>query len=215
VKSPGTAVAAPYNGLGDASGFPPTDAWTDAEPVYFDTDWQGNNADPLRSTEVRLLWTAENLFLKFVSRYRGITVFAHAEPNGRRDKLWDRDVAEVFLQPDPSALRHYKEFEVSPNGFWIDLDIHNGALADLKSGLQRRILVDESAKIWAAELAIPMNSLVEPFDPRAIWRVNFYRVEGPTEPRFYSSWQPTNTARPNFHVPELFGHLRFAPSRRY
>ena len=60
------------------------------------------------------------------AKYRDITVFTDAKPDGRRDQLWDRDVAEVFLQPDPSQLRHYKEFEVSPNGFWIDLDIGAG-----------------------------------------------------------------------------------------
>jgi alpha-galactosidase len=210
VKPPGTAVAARYRGAVDDSGFPQTNAWKNTKPVHFDTDWQGLNADPQRSTEIRLLWTTENLYLKFVSRYRVITVFSDAEPDGRRDKLWDRDVAEVFLQPDPGALRRYKEFEVSPNGFWIDLDIDNGALADLKSGLKRRVAVDESTTTWTAELAIPIKSLVPHFDPRATWRVNFYRVEGAAEPRFYSSWQPTNTAQPNFHVPELFGYLKFA-----
>jgi len=210
VKSPGTSVAAAYNGPLDDSGFPQAEAWIDAEAVRFDGDWQGKNADPQRSTEVRLLWSTANLYLKFVSRYRILTVFADAEPNGRRDQLWDRDVVEVFLQPDTTVLRQYKEFEVSPNGYWIDLDIDNGALADLQSGLKRRVVVDESAKTWTAELAIPMKSLVQHFDPRATWRVNFYRVEGATEPRFYSSWQPTNTAKPNFHVPELFGYLKFA-----
>lgn len=209
MKSPGTVVAAPYAGSLEDFGFPQAGAWSNAEPVRFDTDWQGKNGDPQRSTEVRLLWTAETLYLKFVSRYRVITVFADAEPNGRRDKLWDRDVAEVFLQPDPNTLRQYKEFEVSPNGYWIDLDIDNGALADLKSGLKRRVVVDESAKTWTAELAIPMKCLLPHFDSRATWRVNFYRVEGAAEPRFYSSWQPTNTAQPNFHVPELFGYLKF------
>ena len=47
------------------------------------------------------------------------------------------------------------------------------------------------------------------FAPAAVWRVNFYRVEGQQEPRFYSAWQPTNTPHPNFHVPEAFGRLRF------
>lgn len=210
MKASGTVVAAPYAGTLDASGFPQAEAWTNAEPVRFDADWQGRNADPQRSTEVRLLWTTENLYLKFVSRYRVLTVFADAEPGGRRDKLWDRDVAEVFLQPDPNVLRQYKEFEVSPNGYWIDLDINSGELADLKSGLKRRVAMDESAKTWTAELAIPMKSLVKHFDPHAIWRVNFYRVEGAAEPRFYSSWQPTNTAQPNFHVPDLFGYLKFS-----
>ena len=30
---------------------------------------------------------------------------------------------EAFLQPDDSDPLIYKELEVSPNGFWIDLDI--------------------------------------------------------------------------------------------
>ena len=137
----------------------------------------------------------------------------NADPQRSTDQLWDRDVAEVFLQPDSSDLRRYKEFEVSPNGFWIDLDIDNGALQDLRSGLYRSVSVNEPAKTWTAELAIPMKSLLPHFDPRAVWRVNFYRVEGPTEPRFYSAWRPTNTPLPNFHVPELFGYLKFESPR--
>lgn len=211
VNSLRTVVATLYNGTLDDSGFPMANSWNIAHPVHFDADWQAKNADPKRSTEVRILWTPETLYLKFVARYKVITVFNDAEPNGRRNKLWDRDVAEVFLQPDPSTLRHYKEFEVSPNGYWIDLDINDRALADLKSGLIRRVHLDEAAKTWTAELAIPMKSLVQRFDEHATWRINFYRVEGAAEPRFYSSWQPTNTAQPNFHVPELFGYLKFAP----
>ena len=203
------AVAAPLDDSLDA-GFPPSKAWRSAKPILFDSDWQGKNADPQRQTEVRLLWTHEFLYLKFLANYRLITVFDDSDSNGRRDKLWDRDVAEVFLQPDPHQLRRYKEFEVSPNGFWIDLEINNGKLRHLKTGLQRRVNIDEAKKTWTAELAIPMKSLTEHFDP-AVWHVNFFRVEGPTEPRFYSAWQPTNTPQPNFHVPERFGYLKFAP----
>jgi alpha-galactosidase len=204
-----TALAASFHGSPDPAGFPPSKTWRTAKPVLFDTDWQGKNADPHRQTEVRLLWARELLYLKFVARYRLITVFDGADPGGRRDKLWDRDVAEVFLQPDPTQLRRYKEFEVSPNSFWIDLEIANGVLQHLQSGLQRRVSVDEAKKTWTAELAIPMRSLTQHFDPAAVWRVNFFRVEGPTEPRFYSAWQPTNTPQPNFHVPERFGFLKF------
>jgi Carbohydrate-binding family 9 len=72
------------------------------------------------------------------------------------------------------------------------------------------VILEEAKKTWTAELAIPMKSLVEKFEPAAIWRVNFYRVEGAREPRFYSAWRPTGTAVPNFHVPETFGELVFA-----
>ncbi len=70
---------------------------------------------------------AETLFLRFECRYREIWVFDDSDPNGRRDGLWDRDVAEAFLQPDDFGSRNYKEFEVSPNGFWVDLQISERA----------------------------------------------------------------------------------------
>jgi alpha-galactosidase len=208
-----TAVAVRMVELPDADGFPKQSSWELAAPLHFNADWQGKNADPARETEVRLLWTPETFFLRFRAKYRDITVFTDAKLDGRRDQLWDRDVAEVFLQPDPSQLRRYKEFEVSPNGFWIDLDIGLGQKHDLKSGLRRRVILNEATKTWVAELALPMNGLVERFDPAATWKVNFYRVEGTAEPRFYSAWRPTKTPAPNFHVPEEFGDLVFAESR--
>ena len=207
-----TATAVRMNGRTGADGFPELSSWEAAGSLRFQADWQGKNADPERETEVRLLWTRETLYLRFLARYRVITVFADAEPNGRRDQLWDRDVAEVFLQPNVSDRRRYMEFEVSPNGMWIDLDIAPGEKHDLKSELRRRATLNEAGKTWIAELALPMKSLVQRFDPVATWRVNFFRVEGPNEPRFYSAWQPTGTPAPNFHVPEAFGQLIFADS---
>ena len=142
----------------------PAAEWRQAKPVTFCQDWQGKNPDPNRQTEVRVLWTPQTLFLRFECRYRELYVFADSDPNGRRDHLWDRDVAEVFLQPDPSRPTEYKEFEVSPNGFWIDLDISPGQKPDLKSGMQRSVVLDERARTWTAELAIPIKALTSEFE---------------------------------------------------
>jgi alpha-galactosidase len=184
--------------------------WENARPVAFCTDWQGKDPDPGRETVARMLWTQRTLYLRFECRYRELCLFADAEPNGRRDHLWDRDVAEAFLQPDPSRPRFYKEFEVSPNGMWIDLDISPNGLADLKSGLQRSVFLNEESHVWTAELAIPLKALTSRFDSNAVWRANFYRIEGAKEARTYLAWQPTGTPQPNFHVPSAFGRLRFA-----
>jgi alpha-galactosidase len=191
----------------------PAKEWQTASPISFCSDWQGKNPDPALDTEVRVLWSPSTLYLRFACPYRELHVFNDADPNGRRDHLWDRDVAEAFLQPDPSRPRYYKEFEIAPNGFWIDLDVSPMRLADLKSGLQRSVWLDKGRRAWFAELAIPMKSLTTNFDPAVVWRANFYRVEGPKEPRAYLAWCPTNTAQPNFHVPDAFGKLHFASSR--
>lgn len=187
----------------------PASAWRLSEPVSFCSDWQGKNPDPGLETEVRALWSASDLYLRFACRYRDLYVFDDWNANGRRDHLWDRDVAEAFLQPEPSPERYYKEFEVAPNGMWIDLDINPSGLDDLQSGLARSVHVDEVTRVWAAELKLPFRSLVPEFDSSKVWRANFYRIEGQREPRQYMAWQPTFTPQPNFHVPEAFGTFRF------
>jgi alpha-galactosidase len=236
--------------------------WNSAVPVRFSADWQGKNADPSLETEVRVLWSPATLYLRFVCHYRDLFVFDDSDPNGRRNYLWERDVAEAFLQPPESMAKSghvapharvgeagrnaapnstgedarastinyhkvegdydtpyasYKEFEIAPNGMWIDLDIIPSGRGDLRSDMTRSVHVDEKRKIWTAELAIPVKALTTNFDPSATWRVNFYRVEGKAEPRKYMAWQPTMSPQPNFHVPERFGSLLFRnppPSRR-
>ena len=189
-------------------------AWDMAGPVAFCSDWQGRHPDPLRETEVRLLWSHEFLFVRFRARFRDIHVFP--EPNTRRDQLWLRDVAEVFIQPEPEDHGHYLEFEVSPNGSWLDLDIHldpdnnERRKSDLLCALRSKVIVDEPARVWVAELGLPMNCLTETFRPDASWKINFFRVEGQEPARFYSAWRPTHTLQPNFHVPEAFGELQFS-----
>jgi len=204
-----TAVAYRLSGVPDVEGFPSKLSWDGAAAFSFDQNWKGENPEPARATEVRLLWTPETLFLRFLAKYESLNVYTEARSDGWRDQLWDRDVAEVFLQPDSSDPLVYKEIEVGPNGFWIDLNISRGTREEMRSGLKRRVILDETVKTWTAELSIPMNSLTPKFDANHDWRVNFYRVEGATEPRFYSAWSATHTEKPNFHVPEAFGKLVF------
>jgi hypothetical protein len=203
------AFASRFASRPDAEGFPGSSAWMESSPQRFEHDWKGENADPARSTEVRLLWTPDTLYVRFLANYRTITVFPDAREDGWRDELWKRDVAEVFLQPESRDPWKYKEFEVSPNGQWIDLDIANRGKEELRSKLWRRVVQDALAKTWTAEMAIPMRSLTANFDPKQTWRVNFFRVEGEGEPRFYSAWSPTYSQEANFHVPGAFGKLAF------
>lgn len=193
----------------DTQGFPESSAWQHAPALQYHHDWQGQNPDAQRATEVRLLWSPETLFIRFHCNYRTITVFPDARADGWRYEMWDRDVAETFLQPDATDAMVYTEFEVSPNNQWIDLAVSHGKIEELHSGLRRRVAMDEKAKTWNAELAIPMKSLTKQFDPKRSWRANFYRIEGEKEPRFYAAWSPTFTPKPSFHVPSAFGTLAF------
>ena len=204
-----TAFALRFAGQLDAGNFPDRTAWEKAPAIRYENDWQGQNPDPQRATEVRLLWTPDALFIRFHCNYKTITVFPDSREDGFRLGMWDRDVAEGFLQPDSTDPMVYTEFEVSPNNMWIDLAVSHGKIEELHSGLRRRVVMDEKVKTWTAEFAIPMKGLTKQFDPKKPWRANFYRIEGQQEPRFYSAWSPTLTPKPSFHVPARFGTLVF------
>lgn len=204
-----TAFALRFRGQLDAGTFPDAAAWEKSPAIRYENDWQGQNPEPQRATEVRLLWTPDTLFLRFHCSYKTITVFPDSRADGYRLGMWDRDVAETFLQPDFTDPMAYTEFEVSPNNMWIDLAVSHGKIEELHSGLRRRVVMDEKAKTWTAELAIPMKGLTKQFDPKKPWRANFYRIEGQQEPRFYAAWSPTFTPKPSFHVPARFGTLVF------
>lgn len=188
----------------------PAPEWQRAAAQTFCADWQGNNGEAGHETQVRVLWSEDAVYVRFKSHYRELNLFPDAVPGTRRDRLWERDVAEVFLQSDPSRPNSYCEFEVSPNGMWLDLSISRAGRADLKSYMQSSVFLDEKARTWAAELAIPMRSLTPAFDHQSPWKANFFRVEGRQEPRRYMCWRPTHSHKPDFHVPGAFGLLRFA-----
>jgi len=193
-----------------ANGFPIAADWQRPQAIRFSHDWQGKNASPQRETEVRLLWSEFELYVRFRCAYQSIDVYPDYDLNGRRDYLWERDVAEVFLQTDRFGEKYYKEFEVSPNAQWLDLDITPQGLKHITSGMRIAVRSYPHLHQWTAILAIPTAALTQNFDPAQSWRVNFFRCEGLDPDRFYSSWQPTETEQPNFHVPEKFGWLRFA-----
>ena len=150
------------------------------------------------------------LYVRFRCRYRTIHVFQDAEQNGRRDELWDRDVAEVFLQPDRFGEKYYKEFEVSPNGQWLDLDITPEGLGYIASGMRcyGRSRRSQHA-MWTAELAIPIGAITEQFRSRPTLAGELLSLRRNRSAALLRSLAADWTPEPNFHVPQKFGWLRF------
>ena len=126
--------------------------------------------------------------------------------------LWDRDVCEIFLAPDPANPSHYFEFEAAPTGEWVDLGITitpSGRETDwdFDSGFTTAAKPEEE-QLWVG-MRIPWSEAIPKPESGEEWRVNVFRCVGPEAPERYLAWLPTGTEEPNFHVPEAFGSLRF------
>lgn len=152
---------------------------------------------------------------------------ARLTTTGRKDfaHLWEEDVYEVFLCPDP-ATPVYFEYEVSPLNFELPLLVpnHRGEFmgwipwhyeGDRK--VHKAVTVaggpqqpGASVAGWRAEIFIPFAlfrglSNVPPATGSR-WRANFYRVDHDRTPPTQWHWA---TVGPSFHEYWNFGDLIF------
>ena len=185
--------------------------WKDEPVIVAGNDARGE-AVPGHRTEIRSRWTHNNIYFLFVCPYQELYLRPHPSQTTETNHLWDWDVAEVFVGSDFNRITRYKEFEVSPQGEWVDLDIdRESPLPEggwlWNSGFTVKARIDPARKIWYAEMRIPLHSIDErPPAPGREMRINFYRCQGRGATRKYIAWRPTGAA--TFHVPQAFGRLR-------
>ncbi len=171
-----------------------------------------NELVPGHRTQVFARWTQRSLYFLFVCPYEELYMKPSPDTLHETNLMWDYDVAEVFIGADFEKIWQYREFEISPQGEWVDLDIdrkapkpEGGWLWNSDFGHAARI--DASKKIWYAAFRIPVRSFTEkPPAVGAQYRINLYRIQGPPPNRKSICWRPTGA--PTYHVPEAFGLLR-------
>ncbi len=166
---------------------------------------------PGHLTEIRSRWTRGYIYILFVCPYQQL----HMKPDPKTDEetnhLWDWDVAEAFIGSDFKNIHLYKEFELSPQAEWVDLDIDSSNMGNTEawkwnSGFQVAAKIDPGAKVWYGVMKIPYKAVdARPAKAGLKLRANFYRIQGPPPDRKFVAWQPTGKA--NYHVPEAFGTL--------
>lgn len=195
---------------------PGSSFWQGASAVYAEVDSWGH-AMPLYRTEIRSRWTKNNLYLLFACPYEEL--YLKPSPNAAEEtnELWNWDVAELFIGSDFHNIRRYKEFEVSPQREWVDLDI-NLDLPDhtvgwtWNSGFQVAARIDPKAKIWYAGMRIPFSAL-NTLPPVAgmTFRANLFRSQGPPDRRKSIAWMAPMSD--SFHTPEKFGSLELVDDK--
>jgi hypothetical protein len=188
--------------------------WRKAEAVVAENGPRGE-AVPGHRTEIRSVWSPKHVYFLFTCPYEELYLNENPSPITETNKLWERDVAEVFIGSDFENIHRYKEFQVSPKGEWVDLDIdRKNPLPEggwkWNSGYQVKARIDEKNKVWYGEMKIPFAAIdTRPPKSGNEMRINLYRIQGPGPKRRFIAWQPTGGG--SYHVPESFGRLVLGP----
>ena len=189
---------------------PHSSYWRDAHPIVADCDACGIPV-PGHRTEIRSRWSFKNLYFLFVCPYLELNLNPNPSLAAVTNELWKWDVAEVFPGPELGDIERYREFEVSPQGEWVDVDVdlarprHEDGWI-WKSGVEVSARIDAADQVWYGFLCIPFAAIDAriPASGNRL-RANFFRMQGPGPNRVEIAWRPTYKS--TFHAPESFGWL--------
>jgi hypothetical protein len=182
--------------------------WHGARPVYLELDIHGKRV-PRYRTEVRTRWTDKNLYLLFICPYEELNLKPDPKTSVETNQLWNWDVAEVFIGSDFQNIKRYKEFEISPQGEWVDLDIdlnnpHHENGWTWNSGFESSARIDRHAHIWYGAMKIPYSAIdSRPAAAGNVLRANLFRSQGAKSKHYEVTWHAPMAE--TFHVPERFG----------
>lgn len=188
-------------------------SWKKADDILIDKYWSGENASAGRRFKAKILWSDAAIYVRFEAN-QSEPLIVSEKPNLKTKTrgLWDRDVCEIFLAPDKNEPRKYFEFEIAPNGEWIDLGIYQKPDEritdwDYASGMQSAARIEKDKIVMA--IKVEWKAFGKTPKTGDIWLGNIFRCVGAGATRGYLAWQPTETPEPSFHVPERFGAFEF------
>jgi hypothetical protein len=192
---------------------PDSPFWKDVSGVVMDKSVVGEAKPQLRA-EVRSRWSKTNLYFLFIGQYEALNLKTNPVTTAETDRLWLHDCFEAYVGGDLEHSNRYREFQMSPQGEFLDLDIdssqprpgyHDERLWN--SGFIVKARIDETNHLWCGEMRIPFAS-VDAHSPQAgnELRINFCRQDGAGRSRDFLAWQPTGAWTP--HRPEKFGMLK-------
>lgn len=182
--------------------------------------WWKDGDPPQQTTEARLLWDDQYLYLAFTCKDLNIL----AKRRGRDSQVYRDDCVEIFASPDFGNPQNYFNLEMNALGEQLDQYRPKGKLigkwdpegikiaTQIQGTLNQPQDIDEG---WTLEAAIPFELFPEilPDGKPNVgdrWRLNLSRLED--EMLLKSQWSQGDRNFPRFHHPEYFGSVEFSNS---
>jgi hypothetical protein len=195
-----------------------------AEVAWFHPAGSGHRPRTL----VRVLYDRESLYVFFRVEDR----YVRAVASGFQGPVYEDSCVEFFVRPRQEA--GYFNFEMNCGGTlllyyiedprrraggfarFVKVDERHVAGMKVHHSLPRVVEPESTRPVtWTVAYNVPLSLLreyageVSP-DPGCPWRCNFYKCGDKTSHPHWGAWSPVGEEL-NFHQPERFGTLEFAP----
>jgi hypothetical protein len=173
--------------------------------------------------QVKMMYDEENLYVIFSVKDRYVRCITK-DYNG---PVWEDSCVEFFFSPDIHFPERYFNLEINCGG--TPLMQYNivprkemtklafDEIKMIKTAHSLPQIVDPEIKdqvTWTVEYSIPVKMLEKHSQvtypkPGVEWRANFYKIAMNNSNPHYITWSPVFNDKPNFHLPQFFGVLKF------
>ena len=198
--------------------------WAEAEELSIDTyPWFKSGSK--QGTTVRMLYDERAVYVQFLCEDKHI----HADHTEINSSVCQDSCVEFFAMPLPQNDKRYFNLEINCCGNFLlgwgrnIEEIAGNFVAPELSAAYLKIATSEPGPRkqespkdngWWVAVEIPFELInqmsgdeIRPVSG-TVWRANFYRCGGQTDPQ-YACWNRVGTPGPDYHQPEFFGELVF------
>lgn len=196
--------------------------WKEIEPIKIEK-YMGKVPGFKPAVEAKMMYDKENVYVIFRVKDRFVRSVVQ-EYNGN---VSGDSCVEFFFSPDSNFPLKYFNLEVNAGGtpliFYVTepwsnfekLKHHEIKEIEIAHSLPEKVDPEITHPVtWTIEYRIPLSVLnkysnVSRPGPGVTWKANFYKTGSKTSNPNYITWAFVDHPKPNFHLPQFFGTLKF------
>ena len=183
----------------------------------------GNDPQFVPKTQAKLMYDEENIY----GIFRVEDNFVRSLVTEYNGNVSGDSCVEFFFAPDSNSPEKYFNLEINAGGTplifyvskpwdeFVKLEAEDIEQIEIAHSLPATVDPEISEPTtWTIEYRIPI-SMLEKFSkvthpkPGTVWKANFYKTGSRTSNPHYFTWNFVDNPKPNFHLPQFFGTLKF------
>lgn len=196
--------------------------WQNIEAINI-KNYMGELPSFCPSVQAKMIYNNENIFIIFRVSDRYVRCITK-DING---PVWEDSAVEFFFAPDTSLPLRYFNLEINcggtplmhynllPRKEFKKISIEDIEKIEIAHSLPKIVDPEITEPVtWTIEYRIPIevirkySNVTQP-KPGIIWRANFYKIADKTSHPHYLTWSKVDNNKPDFHLPQFFGILKF------
>ncbi|MDH3650036.1 MAG: carbohydrate-binding family 9-like protein [Saprospiraceae bacterium] len=198
------------------------DPWVNIDALSL-RHYMGDEPEHIPQVQAKVAYDNQAIYVIFRVEDR----YVRATRTKNQEAVFKDSCVEFFFSPEGHSEEGYFNLEMNCGGTMlfhhqkeprkdhIDISTEDLAKIDVAHSLPEVVTPEiQAPTTWTVEYRIPFEVMakyhdLQPPTAGSTWRSNFYKCADESSHPHWLTWAPIDFPRPDFHLPEFFGILKF------